>query len=366
MRKYIYTILLSILVISCTKEKIDFDYVTSKFKENSNKINIVQYNDQRIDSSMAQNVFWNNKGFAVLEKNPNDKFFGYSFYGKREDIDKEYLYDNDNGFEISRQSKEYGIRHPFEIIGSPGGQMTVKHIFSLDSVYQTVDLTETKEKYILKYTFENDTIYNVTDQSRVVELRKTDFFPIKITYRSKMLGKSTMNQHILSDIKINDDVSLSIDKIKNIIADYNVVQEEKNIVNPILNNKFPEIRLPKLTDNNDIVSLNTGKLILIDFWEVWCGPCIKSFPKVEELNKKYKEKVQVLGIVSESRESAIKLVEKKGVTFTNLFGNKEMHKKYGVNSYPRYFLINKDGIVINEYFGFSDEIETDINELLNE
>lgn len=365
MRKAYYLFLTILLVISCKEqEKVDLNYITAKFQENADKISVVQYDNHRIDSSMAQNVFWNHKGTAILERKEKDTFHGFSFYGKRNDIEKEYLYDKGNGFEISSGSEKYELENPYGIIGSPGGQMTVKNIFKLDSIYDTVKLTKEGDNYILKYTYEPDTVYNITDQTKVVELRKEDFFPIKITYRSKALGKSTMHQYNLSNIKINEEVQTSISDIKNSISGYEVIQKKKRAPNPVLNKEFPKISLPYLKSEKEIFDLEKGKYILLDFWEVWCGPCIKSFPKVEELNRKYQDDLQIVGIVTESKESAINLIEKKGVTFLNLFGDKDIHTDYQVNSYPRYFLIDKNGIVQKEYFGFSSEIEKDINNLI--
>lgn len=367
MKKAYYLFLIILLVSSCKEqEKVDFNFVTSKFKENADNIKVVQYDNHRIDSSMAQNVFWNHKGTAILERKENDTFHGFSFYGKRNDVDKEYLYDNGNGFEISPRNEKYELEHPYGVIGSPGGQMTVKSIFKLDSIYESGKLIEKDDKYILKYTYKPDTVYNITDQTKVVELRKEDFFPTKITYRSNALGKNTMYQYNLSNIKINQEVKTSISDIKNSISDYKVIQKKITAPNPVLYKEFPKIKLPNLKNKDQIVYLEKGKFILIDFWEVWCGPCIQSFPKVEELNRKYQDYLQIVGIVTESKESAVKLIEKKGVTFLNLFGDKNVHKDYQVNSYPRYFLIDKNGIIQNEYFGFSSEIEKDIKNMIGE
>ncbi len=366
-KKITYALFITMFAISCTeKEKVTLDDVTARFKENIEKIKVVAYDNHRILISEGQNVSWDNTGNALIERNPDDKFFGFSFYGKRNDIDKEYLYDNGNGFEILKADKKYAIEHPYSVIGSPGGQMVVNRIFELDSIYKSAALTEEDDKYILTYTFEPDTVYNVTDQVKIIELRKEDLFPVKITINSKMLGKKNVNQHSLSNIRINDEVKRSIKELRASIFNYDVIVPEKVEGNPILNKTFPAIKLSNLLDENELIELKPDRLILLDFWEVWCGPCIRSFPKVESLSKKYSGDLQVIGIVSQSKESAIKQVKKKNISFTNVVGNKEILANYNVNSYPRYFLIDKNGIVKKEYYGFSEAIEEAIKTMIAE
>ena len=74
--------------------------------------------------------------------------------------------------------------------------------------------------------------------------------------------------------------------------------------------------------------------------------------------------MNIIGIVSEDEENAIKLIKKKGTTFQNLIGNDELKKTFRVDSWPRYFLVDNSGIVRKEYFGFSEQIEEDIKEMI--
>ncbi len=369
MRKTILFLLTVALIFNCKEEtKIDTNYVIAKFQENSDKINSLEYRIQRIDTfNQGELVVFNNKGRALIEKDKKDKIFGFSFYGKRDDVPKEYIYDAGNGFEISKTDKTYEIEPGhFGFIGKSGGQMVHQNIFKLDSIYKNVSLAETENSYLLSYEFENDTVYNVSEIIKVFELNKTDFFPIKIKQTSNHLGNKSVFQYNFSDIKINEEVTTSIKELKQNFKDFTIIQPEKHLPNELLSKKLPLLELPDLFDQNKIVRVNSNKLTLIDFWEVWCGPCIASFPKVETLKNKYSTELNVIGIVSEDHENAIKLIEKKGTTFQNLVGNDNLKKTFRVNTWPRYFLLDSDGIVQKEYFGFSEQIEKDIKEILAE
>lgn len=366
MKKTLIIILTLVLFYSCKEEtKIDEKYVIAQFQENADKINSLEYRIQRIDTFAQDGTVWNNTGVALIEKDKKDKIFGFSFYGKRDDVPKEYIYDAGNGFEISKENKTYEIEPGhFGFIGSPGGQMVHQNIFKLDTVYKNISLEETENSYLLKYEFENDTVYNVSDRIKVFELNKTNFFPIQIKQTSSNLGNKSVSQANFSEIKINEEVKSSIKELKQNFKDYAIIQPEERLPNELLSKKLPLLELPDLFDNNNIVKVNSDKLTLIDFWEVWCGPCIASFPKVENLKNKYSSELNVIGIVSEDEENAIKLIKKKRTTFQNLIGNDELKKTFRVDSWPRYFLVDNDGIVQKEYFGFSEQIEADIKNII--
>jgi len=365
--KKIFILLLAIATFyNCKEEtKIDAKYVIAKFQENTDQINTLEYRMQKIDTFVNGGTVWNNTGVALIEKDKKDEIFGFSFYGKRDDIEKEYIYDSGKRFEISKTSKTYEVEPAhFGFIGSPGGQMVHQNIFKLDSIYKNVTLSETQNSYLLSYEFENDTVYNVSNRLKVYELNKTDFFPIQIKQTSERLGNKSVSIAKFSDIKINENVTRTIKESKQDLQNYTIIQSQKRKPNKLLSKKLPLMELPDLFDKYTIIKVNNSKLTLIDFWEVWCSPCIASFPKVESLKNKFESELKVIGIVSEDYENAIKLVKKKGTTFQNLIGNNKLEKDFGVNSWPRYFLVDKNGIVQKEYFGFSEQIEKDIKEFI--
>ena len=139
MKKYFFYLI--IILSSCKEKKIDFKHVISNFNEQSKQIKKIEYKIQRIDTFAQDSEVWNKSGEVLIEKDNDDEIFGFSFYGKRDDIDKEYIYDAGNGFEISKTDKTYEVKPGhFGFIGSPGGQMVHPNIFRLDSVYKNRSL----------------------------------------------------------------------------------------------------------------------------------------------------------------------------------------------------------------------------------
>ncbi|AEV99410.1 hypothetical protein A4D02_26600 [Niastella koreensis] len=93
-----------------------------------------------------------------------------------------------------------------------------------------------------------------------------------------------------------------------------------------------------------------GKVVLIDVWATWCGPCKAEFPFLREVEEEYKnnENMVFVGISTdklEKRDAWLGLVQKEklgGVQLLDDFG-KGFARKYGINSIPRFMLIDKQG-----------------------
>ena len=368
MKQFIHFMLLLLLITSCKKEKeINVQYITENFNASIENIDKVQYDVQNI-MTFSDGTIWDNKGFALLEKEPQDNIFGFSFYGIRNDINRASIYKDGIGFHILNSKKtfeqEQGGLH---FLGSPGGQMIYKDFFKLDSIYKNLEFSETEDSFILHYSYEDDVKNKITEKTKTVELSKDTYLPKRIVSSIQPdFGKKQSVEYVFNNIKVNKDIDKSLNTfIEELNAYEQIIEEdEEPVPNPLLKKALPQISLNDLFNKSNTITLGADKLTLIDFWEVWCGWCIKAFPEVEKIHLQYKDDLNVVGIVSQDIENAKKLVKKKGITFLNLIGNKNLNQTFSVNSWPRYFLVDKNGIIQAEYQGFSEQIEEDLKRLI--
>jgi thiol-disulfide isomerase/thioredoxin len=97
-----------------------------------------------------------------------------------------------------------------------------------------------------------------------------------------------------------------------------------------------------------------GKVVVIDFWATWCGPCVAEMPKMKELYAKFKDKgVEFIGVsLDQSKEqggldSLKKFVKEKEITWPQYYQGKfwkgDFSKSWGVNSIPCVFIVDTEG-----------------------
>ncbi|WP_395748026.1 TlpA family protein disulfide reductase [Prosthecobacter sp.] len=118
------------------------------------------------------------------------------------------------------------------------------------------------------------------------------------------------------------------------------------------------------------VSKLQGKVVLIDFWATWCGPCVAELPNVLKAYKELHPKgFEIVGISLDSDKSKLEaFVKEKGMEWPQYFDGKgwqnEISSKYGINSIPAMWLLNKKGMVVST--NARGDLETKVTKLLAE
>jgi hypothetical protein len=136
----------------------------------------------------------------------------------------------------------------------------------------------------LKYIYEDDTTLHITNHYKIIELDKNTFIPKKITSSYERLGEKASHISIIGDLKVNSNVEKTIEDIKIKLSDFELIINEPDTSNHLIGKELPNINLANLFDRDRLVPIKKGKITLLDFWEVWCGPCIKSLPEIEKIN----------------------------------------------------------------------------------
>lgn len=115
-----------------------------------------------------------------------------------------------------------------------------------------------------------------------------------------------------------------------------------------------DIKFVGLDGKETDLSKMKGKVVLIDFWATWCGPCIAELPTVIKAFEEYNDEgFEIIGISLDNAKDEDKLkafVKDKKMTWAHAFdgqgwGN-ALAKKFGITSIPATFLIGKDGKVV--------------------
>jgi len=109
-----------------------------------------------------------------------------------------------------------------------------------------------------------------------------------------------------------------------------------------------------------------GKVVLIDFWATWCGPCREALPHIASVWKQYKDKgLQVLAVSSEDATTVSSFQSKEGIDVPMFLDpGQKMADAFGVTGFPTTLLIGKNGKVVYSVVGTGPGVEPEMDKAI--
>ena len=138
----------------------------------------------------------------------------------------------------------------------------------------------------------------------------------------------------------------------------------------------PDFKLETLSVPSSSVSLakRKGKVVLLDYWATWCGPCRQITPTLEAIYERHKgEGLEAMAITDEAREIVTTVEKSRPHTMPVLLDSKgEAHDRLGIEALPTIIVVDRKGHIAFRSTGFSDpkafgeEVEAAIEKALKE
>jgi len=127
----------------------------------------------------------------------------------------------------------------------------------------------------------------------------------------------------------------------------------------MMNNPAPGFSYPTMDGKTIDLSSLKGKVVVIDFWALWCGWCKKAMPLLNEFYRKYQDKdvvVLSMNVLERQRAKVPDFIKKSGYTWTVVYGDDKITKQYDVRGIPDLYVIDKEGIIRYRHVGYSPDL----------
>ena len=137
----------------------------------------------------------------------------------------------------------------------------------------------------------------------------------------------------------------------------------------MLNEEAPDFTVKRLSDGKEVkLSDFKGKVIELNFWATWCGPCRREIPVLNKMVDEFKGKEVVFLAVSDENPDVIKkFLKEQEFKYLQTTGNAS--QLYRVTGIPTHFVIDRNGMIQFKHVGYmpglEDKIKEEINLLLN-
>lgn len=199
------------------------------------------------------------------------------------------------------------------------------------------------------------------DGSNSMSIQIPSVFDCTFTDFAKEPGKNAFAIEPPQDFEKVEDLTKAMQERIEADMGEEVVLEETEVEmgtegpHPSTGKPVPAATLSLLDGSKVALADLKGKVVLLDFWASWCGPCVQGLPKIAEVAAKLKEQGVVFVAVNSGEDKATieKFLAAKKLDLQVALGDDKLATSFGVRGIPHTVVIGRDGLVQAVHIGFA-------------
>ena len=313
-------------------------------------------------------------GMVVMERDKADTLLGFRFWAKKENDNVDKMYNGRAGYAIDKTTSQYEMffsaTNVLNLFNGGGGHLVMRDLMKLDTsraLYSHLNSDDTA--YYLLFTYSDLKEYDVFNRYKKVTISKQSLLPIAVREHQESYGRIQDLYFKITSCRENEEALRYDFFTPSFLQNYTqaIAVRKPSLVHDWIGKQVPAFILKGFKPGSVALNELKGNVVLLDFWEVWCGPCVQSMPKVQALYERYQQNGLVIyGVVNDTAnfKATLQMIEKRNLSIPMLQGNEQVKQKFEINSVPLYLVIDRSGIIRFVEEGFSEKIEEAIKAAL--
>ena len=256
----------------------------SEVRKAQEALHTVEYTLQRTDTLVTGNTRTMN-GKVLLQMVRQDTIYGFHFYAMQDGDNTEQVYDGHIAYHADRNKKQYEMsmtRAGFSgLTNTGGGRLLIRDLVKIDTEKSSLITLKQDDRYYYLVIHRPDLKeYDVVKRRKTITIDKASMLPVAVREHQENFGRTQDLYYHITGLKINQPLNYSFSSPP-FLSEYTqfVPVKTTHPALSLLNKQAPPIALISF-DGKKVTSDDfKGKVILLDLWEVWCGPALFPCPK---------------------------------------------------------------------------------------